>query len=129
MVRVKQRYILGELIFDNESIDNNVKLVNIMGQKELQDHFKQEVSDLYGDLGHAKIAGNFMMKFWNVETKVFILRVGRENEQMVTSALALMNQLKNLPCRVRILHVSGTLLKIENNLKLKSECFLSNMQK
>ena len=51
-----------------------------MGQKELQDIFKDEVKELYGDLGHAKIAGNFLIKFWNVQTKTFILRVGRENE-------------------------------------------------
>ena len=90
---------------------------------------KIAINALYGDLGVAKIAGNFMIKFWNIETKVFILAVGRENEEMITNSLIFMNEIINIPCRIRILHVSGTLLKIEENMKQKNESWLQNHQK
>ena len=35
-------------------------------------------------------------------------------------------EVNNKPARIRILHVSGTLQKIEENMKAKSESFLQN---
>ena len=81
------------------------------------------MEELYGDHGVGKVSDNFVLKYWNVETKAFILKVGRENEKLVTNTLILMNEINHLPCRIRILDVSGTLFKIETKLKLKSESF------
>jgi RNase P/RNase MRP subunit POP5 len=66
------------------------------------------------------------MKYWNPETKVFILRVGRETEEMVQTALILLSSVLGVKCRVRILHVSGTLQKIEENMQKVNESWLSN---
>ena len=66
------------------------------------------------------------MKFWNIETKVMILRIGRENEEMVSNTIIMINQISNIPCRIRILHVSGTLLKIENAMSKMDESWLAN---
>ena len=65
------------------------------------------------------------------------MRVGRENCDMACTALALMtmfqevagdqaanNSGRNVPCRVRVLHVGGTLEKVENRYKQLSEAWL-----
>jgi len=62
-------------------------------QKNLQDAFRHQVHALYGDFGVAQVSGNFLVKFWNVQTKVLILRVGREHEPMVANALILTTSL------------------------------------
>ena len=48
-----------------------------------------------------------------METKVFILQIGRENLLTVSNSLILINNIFNIPARIRILHVSGTLEKLE----------------
>ena len=83
----------------------------------------------------AQLQPNFMVKFWNVTTRVFILRVGRENVDMAINSLVMMNEMRQYdqivdgtaqPCRVRILHVGGTLEKVEQKYKNLSEAWLES---
>ena len=141
MVRIKQRYILGELVFeDGQTID-----LNKLTQRKVLENFRRTLHELYGDIGLAKAQPNFYcklisyinanlnyflsVKFWNVTTRIFILRVGRENLDMACTSLIFMtsfaetiNELapsggSETPCRVRILHVGGTLEKVEKRYK------------
>lgn len=73
MVRVKQRYILGEVDLDQ----TNLVDPNALNQKVVQDAFKDSVKDCYGDIGIAKLAPNFisiytffhnLVKYWNPST-------------------------------------------------------------
>ena len=83
---------------------------------------------MYGEVGVATVSPNCVIKFWNMATRVFVLRVGRENEQMVCNSLILMNNFSSTPCRIRIVHVSGTLQKLEDKIKLLNESWLSNQE-
>lgn len=76
-----------------------------------------------------------IVKFWNVTTRIFILRVGRENLDMACTSLAFMTSYSDniaqptaasseKPCRVRVLHVGGTLEKVEKRYKQLSEAWL-----
>lgn len=56
MVRIKQRYILGEIVLAKNDI---VDLV-VLNQKAIQDNFKDAVKDCYGDLGTATLSSNFL---------------------------------------------------------------------
>ena len=58
MVRIKQRYILGELVFE----DGNTINLNQLTTKKIQDNFRRSVHELYGDIGLAKIQPNFLSK-------------------------------------------------------------------
>ena len=78
------------------------------------------------------------VKFWNVTTRIFILRVGRENLETAVNSLVLMNEMLEYgqtavgaaqPCRVRILHVGGNLEKVEKKYKMLSEAWLESSQK
>ena len=88
MVRIKQRYILGELVFD-EAGSCTVDLSKLTERKILE-NFRRAVHELYGDIGLAKVQPNFLLKFWNATTRIFILRVGRENLDMAQTSLMFM---------------------------------------
>ncbi len=49
MVRIKVRYILGELIFD----PNGTVVDCSLDQKHVQDALKAAIQELHGDLGYA----------------------------------------------------------------------------
>ena len=51
MVRIKQRYILGELVFENGNTVN----VNELTQRKVLENFRRAVHELYGEIGLAKI--------------------------------------------------------------------------
>ena len=54
MVRIKQRYILGEIIFDGDGGKALVPIdLNTLTQKKILDSFRAAVQDAYGDLGIA----------------------------------------------------------------------------
>ena len=134
MVRIKQRYILGELIFANGNLVDAKSLT----QKKLQEYFRVAVQDAFGDVGIAQVQPNFIVKFWNVTTRIFILRVGRENIDTAVNSLVLMTEMREYDqpedvageqCRVRILHIGGTLEKVEQQYKKLSEAWLESTQK
>ena len=81
------------------------------------------------------------VKFWNVTTRIFILRVGRDNCDIACTSLAFLtsfdepaggeagnNAVRQRPCRARILHVGGTLEKVEYRYKQLSEAWLESSQ-
>ena len=70
-----------------------------------------------------------VVKFWNPATRVFIARVGRENLPMLEQAICFITSFEGRPCRVRILHISGTLDKVENKYKVISEQWLETTNK
>lgn len=47
------------------------------------------------------------VKYWNPTTRVFILRVGRDDESKAVTSLILMTSIYQYLCKVRILHVGG----------------------
>ena len=61
MVRIKQRYILGELVFGENG--EQVVDMNQMTQKKILDNFRRAVHELYGEVGLAKIQPNFLSKY------------------------------------------------------------------
>ena len=80
------------------------------------------------------------VKFWNVTTRIFILRVARENLDIASTGLIFMTQFaeainelapagQETACRVRILHVGGTLEKVENRYRQLSEAWLETSTK
>jgi RNase P/RNase MRP subunit POP5 len=70
-----------------------------------------------------------IVKFWNPVTRIFIARVGRENLQLLQTAVCLMTEFEGSKCRFRILHVGGTLEKIEQQYKTMSEEWLEQTSK
>jgi RNase P/RNase MRP subunit POP5 len=58
-----------------------------------------------------------------------LARVGRENEKLLTSSACLLTSMDGKPCRVRVLHIGGTLEKVEQKYKDLTEAWLENTNK
>ncbi|CDW80170.1 UNKNOWN [Stylonychia lemnae] len=110
MVRIKQRYILGEIQFNQQGFVDP----STFNQKSLIEAFREAVKDCYGDLGLAKIQSNF---------------IGRENEQMAVTSLIMITKLYQHESKIRTLHVGGTLEKVEKALKNMTESWIENQTK
>lgn len=65
MVRVKQRYLLGEIHLSHAATTTDSgeeSKHEPINQKDVQESFREAVRDAYGDLGIAKLQPNFISK-------------------------------------------------------------------
>ena len=69
-------------------------------------HEKLQV--LFGDIGAGEFGGNTMVKFYDANTLIFVIRTGREAEHSVRLALAILNQVKRTSLIFRTLGVAGS---------------------
>ncbi len=94
---------------------------------------REAVKDAYGDLGLAKLQPNCLIKYYNPSTRVFILRVAREDLLTAETSLVLMTRVSGLPetlvARARILHVGGTLEKVEKAMKKMTQAWIEGHAK
>jgi ribonuclease P/MRP protein subunit POP5 len=124
MVRLKNRYLLFEVHLDNPLQTKDIN------SHHLNTEFRYAVSTLFGDQGlglvQASINGNvcafeslfcswdrtnqsghISVKYYSCATNLGILRVNREHFRSVWAALTLMTKIKESPCSIAVVHVSG----------------------
>lgn len=136
MVRLKQRYILFDILYPPKSeaggskenledyINFNKSRQNALltlhrtspsniNQKSLTQAIRSVIQDHFGDLGAGTAGMQFAIKYFSNKTSTGIIRCGRLSFQMVIAALALMNKIGDEDVIVRCIHVSGTIKKCE----------------
>lgn len=136
MVRLKQRYILFDILYPPSSDtggsqENLEDFINFsksrqntlltlhrtspsnISQKTLTQAIRTVIQDHYGDFGAGTAGMQFAIKYFSNKTSTGILRCGRLSFQIVVAALALMNKLGDEDVIVRCIHVSGTIKKCE----------------
>ncbi|KAI2466242.1 Rpp14 family protein [Annulohypoxylon bovei var. microspora] len=126
MVRIKERYLLVKIIYPNE-LGNRPDLPDVvvinqpttdqLNQAALLRGIRAEIANLFGDYGSGSVeGGNLGVKYFSPATSTFILRISRSSYRLVWTALTFMNSIpiKNgKPCIFRVVHVSGTMRKVE----------------
>ncbi|KAI0870703.1 Rpp14 family protein [Hypoxylon argillaceum] len=126
MVRIKERYLLVNILYPTElGTRANLPDVVVLNQPASEDltavallrAIRAEVAALFGDYGSGALeGGGFSVKYLSQATSTFILRIARASYRLVWTALSLMNSVpvKNgKPCVFRVVHVSGTIRKAE----------------
>ncbi|KAI5868399.1 Rpp14 family protein [Durotheca rogersii] len=126
MVRIKERYLLVKILYPNEIGTRpdlpDLVLVNQPTTDQLTPALllrtiRAEVASLFGDYGAGAIeAGSLTVKYHSPATSTFIVRTTRSTYRLVWAALSFMNSVpvKNgKPCIFRVVHVSGTMRKAE----------------
>jgi len=88
----------------------------------LQHTIKDTVSYNYGDLGLAKIALSLQVKHINMRSRIAIIRVAREYIDIILTSVVLITSYQGRRIKLRVLHCSGTIKKIE----LKAKALLIN---
>lgn len=115
MVKFKSRYILLEIIGVNSSCSHTSYRIK---QEILADKILKDSHHLFGDVGFNLLKTNFQVKYVNEITNLVIIRVANQNVKMLQTILFLMNEIDGKEVRMRIIHVSGTIKKIEEKAKI-----------
>lgn len=127
MVRIKERYLLVNIIYPPESASKHKSAVpsfvvqhqptieNLTAQLLLK-AIRNGVAQLFGDHGLGAVGGNLAVKYLSLATSTIILRCHREHYRMLWAALTLMDHIPvkdGRPCTFRVVRVSGTIRKAE----------------
>jgi ribonuclease P/MRP protein subunit POP5 len=126
MVRIKERYLLVNILYPTElGTKANLPDVIVLNQPTSDEltpaallrAIRAEVAALFGDYGSGALeGGGFAVKYLSKATSTFILRIARASYRFVWTALSFMNSVpvrNGKPCVFRVVHVSGTIRKVE----------------
>jgi len=98
MVRVKFRYVLFEIHGGSD-----------ITQDELFHKLRDTVQNLHGDFGFACIRKALRVVYHNKLTRVAIVRLLREQLQVVTTALPMIRHIGEQHIRLSTVHIGGTI--------------------
>ncbi|KAI1820835.1 Rpp14 family protein [Xylaria intraflava] len=126
MVRLKERYLLVNILYPTELGNRpNIPDVVVLNQPTSDEltpvallrAIRAEVAALFGDYGYGALeGGGLSVKYLSQATSTFILRIARGAYRFVWTALSFMNAVPvkhGKPCVFRVVHVSGTIRKAE----------------
>ncbi|KAL2282480.1 hypothetical protein FJTKL_10573 [Diaporthe vaccinii] len=129
MVRIKERYLLVDIVYP-EAAQNQVKAglpdllvynqptANACNARSIQYAIKAQITDLFGDYGAGAVERSLRVKYLSNATSTCILQCSREHYRLVWAALTMMKHVPTkqgpgLPCIFRVVRVSGTIKKVE----------------
>lgn len=121
MVRVKHRYLIGQVLLEPSSIkttDFNARDILLAAKDKLQ--------LLFGDVGSGTIGAHLVIKFFDSESMIFVIRATREAANDTWFALSCMNEIKKQTCTVRCLNLSGCERTCFSDLKRLLEVYVRN---
>ncbi|PNW88361.1 hypothetical protein CHLRE_01g026100v5 [Chlamydomonas reinhardtii] len=103
MVRLKNRYLLVEVDYKDNKLDESFNELAILTA------IRESVAVNFGDYGLGCNLSSLQVKYYSPFTGTCIVRCATsENERVVTS-LALMTEVKGRPAALRLLRIAGTL--------------------
>lgn len=111
MVRLKHRYFLVRLFFDDQKFGHNIEPYQIYGR------IKTAVETIHGDHGLACIDVSLSVKYVNVYTNVILIKTRRQFHRLLWSSLPFITHIPEnigkrtvkLPCFLHTLHVGGSI--------------------
>ncbi|KAI9471794.1 MAG: hypothetical protein EXX96DRAFT_581633 [Benjaminiella poitrasii] len=114
MVRFKNRWVLFRIVED--PVIENGRVIYPNTQFELTEGMIsktifQAIELNYGQFGKGQ--GSITVKWYNSTTRIGILRIPRDYTDMYLSTLFYIKQIGSIPCNFSILHVSGTIIFIQ----------------
>jgi ribonuclease P/MRP protein subunit POP5 len=149
MVRVKFRYLVANFLYPEPATKNKTQLPDVVQiHSPTPDAFhagtlvrliRDGVTELYGDYGMGMIAAGlkgtsflrasgrlltYTVNYWSPSTSTAIIRCPRDHYEMVWAALTYITRLPNplhLPVVVRVIRVSGTIKKAEEEVIRRSQ--------
>mmetsp|Transcript_16549 Transcript_16549/g.1481 ORF Transcript_16549/g.1481 Transcript_16549/m.1481 type:complete len:90 (+) Transcript_16549:50-319(+) len=89
MVRFKNRYLLCEIVFENENENTDSLVIDF---RTLRKEIFSSINKNFGDLGSAKLS-NMQIKYWNSLTNIFIVRGIREEKDILWNSLIFINSI------------------------------------
>lgn len=105
MVRLKHRYLIGQIFDDPGKLESAI----ITNSKDLQSSLIENIKFLYGEVGMGSFGANIQVKFYDPTTRIYLVRVFREHALSLQFALTCTTSLKkNDNVTLKTLALSGS---------------------
>lgn len=143
MVRLKHRYLLVTFLYPSSLTGLPIKdlLPDIVQFNQpssdqltvplLIKAIREGVAELFGDYGVGVVSSSLQVKYLSPATSTAIIRTPRAHYQLVWAALTFITRLPkpiNQPCVVRIVRVSGTIRKSEEEVIKRAKATILRAQ-
>lgn len=103
MVRFKARYLLFEILFEEEGV-----VIDSLSAGSIASAIRESIELHFGPHGSG-LTTSMNVKYFSPLTNLGIVRIGRDHHRMLWAALTFMNSLKKLSCCIRVIHLGGTI--------------------
>ncbi len=123
MVRLKNRFIVGQVVWNNGSKD---KFSDIC-LKDIQLALRDKIIELFGDVGVGEFGNSTTVKFLDSEfSKIFVFRTTRDCQSNAHFALSCITKLKDVDVTLRSLSVHSCPRTCVEGLKTVFGVFFAN---
>lgn len=132
MVRVKNRYLVAQILFPSMAVPSTAIPATLQFHSPTPSYvnipillaqIRLNISTLFGDYGLGVTSSSLKMIYFSQATSTFIIRCPRAHFRLVWAALTFMERLPGArrgddgwPCVVRVVRVSGTVKKAEEDV-------------
>ena len=125
MVRIKRRYILFELMPNNDKLDE----LSIT-ERDVLEAIRNVIEIMFGDFGLGSVLQSLQLKRFNRMTRTGVLATKRSVHRLVITSLPFVKRIQSTDASFRTIHLSGTIrgclraLRIHHNkqiVKLRQE--------
>lgn len=116
MVRLKHRYVICQILEDVPSTKN------IYTTSDIMNAIKDKLSAFMGDYGAMY---SCQVKYYDLESRIFIVRTSREAEIHMKAAISMVNTIKKSNIIVRSLASCGSSRSCIEKLKILLDLFIS----
>lgn len=124
MVRVKKRYLLIELIAQDDLLDR--KECFPVDELAVLNSIRSVVKTIHGDYGLASVYTSLHCKRFNKSTRIALISCLRGPHYLIMSSLPFVKTIDDLPISLNQLHLSGT---IQGSLKFLRKYYYQQIKK
>lgn len=105
MVRLKHRYIVGQVLVDPTNMVQPLEITS----RDIQASLVEMIQSLYGDVGTGSFGTSTLVKFYEPTCNIYLIRTSREHLSQVQFALTCINSMKKGGSLVlRTLEIAGS---------------------
>lgn len=120
MVRLKHRWIVGQILYENTSTGE-------VTASEIQIALREKIQILFGDVGAGSFGNSTMVRFFDKETSIFVVRTTREACKDVWFAMSCISCIQKLNIIIRVIRVSGSVRTCAKSLEEIFESIISKL--
>jgi RNase P/RNase MRP subunit POP5 len=102
MVRLKNRFIIAQLVYNTGSKDK----FNEISSRDVQVVLKEKIIELYGDIGVGEFGNSTLVRYFEIgHSKIIVIRTTREAQSEAHLAMSCVVKIKDVDVTLRSLSI------------------------
>ncbi|KAE8212193.1 hypothetical protein CF327_g4141 [Tilletia walkeri] len=130
MVRFKNRWLLVTFSFDPlPPSSSSTSSTPTLTASDITKLLRSSLQHNFGDLGSGVHGGSIQCKYYSPALRTAIIRSARESLKYVWAAVTLITESRGRRLRTRVIHVGGTIKKVQLKAMGLDRAAINNLQK